>query len=52
MTEPGAPRVDAGGRRVELELAPGEVLVLEPGLEHALEAVRASGVLLTITGGS
>jgi quercetin dioxygenase-like cupin family protein len=44
----GSVRVDAGGRRVEL--APGEVLVLEPGLEHALEAVRESAVLLTIAG--
>ena len=46
----GAVRVDAGGRRVEL--APGEVLVLEPGLEHALEAVRESAVLLTIASGA
>jgi quercetin dioxygenase-like cupin family protein len=46
----GAVRVDAGGRRVEL--APGEVLVLEPGLGHALEAVRESAVLLTIAGGN
>jgi hypothetical protein len=30
--------------------APGEALVLEPGLEHALEAVRESAVLLTIAG--
>jgi quercetin dioxygenase-like cupin family protein len=45
----GAVRVDAGGRRVEL--APGEVLVLEPGLAHAVEAVRESGILLTIAGG-
>jgi quercetin dioxygenase-like cupin family protein len=44
----GSVRADAGGRRVEL--APGEVLVLEPGLEHALEAVRESAVLLTIAG--
>ena len=59
MTEPGAPRVDRpAGDPVfharlpeQVELAPGEVLVLEPGLAHALEAVRESGVLLTIAGG-
>jgi quercetin dioxygenase-like cupin family protein len=44
----GSVRVEAGGRRIEL--APGEVLVLEAGLEHALEAVRESAVLLTIAG--
>ncbi|HSL48635.1 MAG TPA: cupin domain-containing protein [Candidatus Deferrimicrobiaceae bacterium] len=46
----GAVRVDAGGRRVDL--APGEVLVLEPGLDHALEAGPESTVLLTLAGGS
>ena len=46
----GAVRVDAGGRRVDL--APGEVLVLEPGLEHALEAGPESAVLLTLSAGT
>jgi quercetin dioxygenase-like cupin family protein len=46
----GAVRVDAGGRRVDL--APGEVLVLEPGLEHALEAGPESAVLLTLPAGT
>ena len=46
----GAVRVDAGGRRVDL--APGEVLVREPGLEHALEAGPESAVLLTLPAGT
>jgi quercetin dioxygenase-like cupin family protein len=46
----GAVRVDAGGRRVDL--APGEVLVLEPGLAHALEAGPESAVLLTLAAGT
>jgi D-lyxose ketol-isomerase len=41
-------RVEAAGRRLELE--PGEVLVLEPGLEHALAALRESAILLTLAG--
>jgi quercetin dioxygenase-like cupin family protein len=44
----GSVRVEAGDRRVALE--PDEVLVLEPGLEHALEAVRESALLLTVVG--
>ena len=46
----GAVRVDAGGRRIDL--APGEVLVLEPGLAHALEAGPESAVLLTLPAGT
>lgn len=44
----GRVRVEAAGRRLELE--PGEVLVLEPGLEHALAALRESAILLTLAG--
>jgi quercetin dioxygenase-like cupin family protein len=44
----GRVRVEAASRRLELE--PGDVLVLEPRLGHALEAVQESAVLLTLTG--
>lgn len=42
----GRTRVDAGRQRTDLH--PGDVLVLEPGLHHAVHALEESALLLTI----